>query len=726
MSEEKKKRNKIVGISIGILVVLLVVISSTYAYWQITKSQDDPNSIVAACLNITMENQFGTLTPSKNYPISDADGLADSGFTFTVENHCKEDVAYIIGMDSVEVDTTGTNGYMQDGSIKVSVDNTTPRIYGTLEDIEHVEENDTYVIRTSKELNTATVKGNGSNTHVVKAWIDADAPLSENNKVFGGRVFITGGQFITDDNPIVQLTPESCFEMSGEEIIGYNKELDGCGENVTIPATVNNVAVKTIDTNAFKGESAISTFYNMSNEEITSFDKTSAIVAVVLENHEKGTEPDLANLLTGFDYAISYTDDTDTNSTIKGMVGERPLYYQNSTTQDFPGFKNNDLVIYMSDLSGTMLGMEHVSVSNYVEIKSLDLSQASSLEKIEDFAFSNLTSKITSLNDFENYPVSLTSLNFGNNEKTIEFGTHTFARIDVDELTMYSTYYVTGSIDYEDDIDYRFPFGGANIEKLTIKPTEEDTELLYVDASYTTVYSPLYMAMNVNNLVISEGITHISKYQFGNSKIGLISYPSTLDTIKNNGLESSTIVDTLKLPDTLTEIPANAFSTVYIKNINIPSSVITIGDGAFSCINDMICKGRYISFENTENNPSKLTQIGSSAFSAGQTSENKGDLIIPSTVTIIGDYAFKNSLFSSITFEDTTEKPSNLIEIGSGAFNGASVMLIDVTLPKSLTKIGSYGFPISGTLTFKGRSDLSGMTLGENWNSPAATIVFAP
>ena len=40
MNEEKKKRNKIIGISIGILVVLLVVISSTYAYWQITKSQD--------------------------------------------------------------------------------------------------------------------------------------------------------------------------------------------------------------------------------------------------------------------------------------------------------------------------------------------------------------------------------------------------------------------------------------------------------------------------------------------------------------------------------------------------------------------------------------------------------------------------------------------------------------------------------------------------------------
>ena len=53
MSEEKKKNKKVIGLSIGICAALLLIVTGTYAYWTITKSQNDPNSIVAACLDIT-------------------------------------------------------------------------------------------------------------------------------------------------------------------------------------------------------------------------------------------------------------------------------------------------------------------------------------------------------------------------------------------------------------------------------------------------------------------------------------------------------------------------------------------------------------------------------------------------------------------------------------------------------------------------------------------------
>ena len=137
MNEEKKKRNKIIGISIGILVVLLVVISSTYAYWQITKSQDGSNDIIAACLDIDMHSVDGTFGLNPAWPISDEEGMNLTGYTFKVTNNCPEDVAYVIGMDSLEV-----NGveYLDYSNIKISIDNNTAVIYESddTEDIEHI------------------------------------------------------------------------------------------------------------------------------------------------------------------------------------------------------------------------------------------------------------------------------------------------------------------------------------------------------------------------------------------------------------------------------------------------------------------------------------------------------------------------------------------------------------------------------------------------------------
>ena len=583
MSEEKKKRNKIIGLSIGICAAILLIVTGTYAYWTITKSQNDPNSIIAACLDITMEEQTGTLTPSKNYPISDADGLADSGFTFTIKNHCPQDIAYVIGLDSVEVDTTGTNGYMLDGSIKVSIDNTTPRIFGDLPEIDHIESNDTYTIRKSRKINTAVVPGmkdgvEGTNTHTIKAWIDADAPVTENNKVFGGRVFITGGQYITDDNPIAKPTDESCFTMNGEEIIGYD---ESCGTSVTIPMYVGENAVTTIDSNAFKSESLTSTYYDMSNNVISSIDKSSAIVAVVLQNHEKGTAPDLANLLTNFDYAISYSDDADTNSTIQGMVGERPLYYQNSTTQDFPGFKNKDLVIYMSDLAGSMLGMEYIELSYSLNIKELDLSQAYNLELIEVGAFSNIelieddsTFKNCNelLGDLSNVPEGLTKLVMGKQDE-IKIGDAAFAGLKTSELTLYTNikgtnYNCVGS-DFVDEVtnatNVARIFGNSTIETLNINKLNNNSSF------NTKSYLSTFVDSNINIININDGIEKIGDRSFSNINVTTINLPNSLTTIGFAAFGISPATNII-IPNNVKFVDGNAFalwpntSTITVKN----------------------------------------------------------------------------------------------------------------------------------------------------------------
>ena len=203
MNGEKKKRNKIIGISIGILVVLLVVISSTYAYWQITKSQEGSNDIIAACLDIDMQSVDGTFEMNPAWPISDNEGMDLIGYKFKVTNKCPEDVNYVIGMDSLEVNDAA---YLSYDSIKLSMDNSPAMIYGEQEDIEHIaEEDDNYVIRDSKKIATAIVKNGQPNEHIVKVWIKSDAPVEEQSRVFSGRMFITGGQNIENDKSLAKL-----------------------------------------------------------------------------------------------------------------------------------------------------------------------------------------------------------------------------------------------------------------------------------------------------------------------------------------------------------------------------------------------------------------------------------------------------------------------------------------------------------------------------------------
>ncbi|MCI7338512.1 MAG: leucine-rich repeat domain-containing protein [Bacteroidales bacterium] len=112
---------------------------------------------------------------------------------------------------------------------------------------------------------------------------------------------------------------------------------------------------------------------------------------------------------------------------------------------------------------------------------------------------------------------------------------------------------------------------------------------------------------------------------------------------------------------------------VEVKDLMIPNSVTSIGNYAFSG-----CSGlTKITI------PNSVTSIGEYAFSgcSGLTS-----ITIPNSVTSIGEYAFKYcSSLTSVTI------PNSVTSIGRSAFYGCSG-LTSVTIPNSVTSIGSYAF----------------------------------
>ena len=109
----------------------------------------------------------------------------------------------------------------------------------------------------------------------------------------------------------------------------------------------------------------------------------------------------------------------------------------------------------------------------------------------------------------------------------------------------------------------------------------------------------------------------------------------------------------------------------------IPSSVISIGNGAFS-----YCTGL-----TSVSIPNSVTSIGNSAFlgCTGLTNIN-----IPNSVTTIDDYAFIDCC--SLTSVDI---PNSITAISDGVFGGCS-NLTNVTIPNSVTSIGGGAFNSSG------------------------------
>lgn len=184
-NEKAKKRNKIIGITIGLVIVAIVAVSISYAYWQVTKTQQDKNTMISACLDLDLTSETEGIKLQSAIPITDAEAALLTGYTFKVTNKCSYDIKYTIGLDALE---STNNNYMDFKYVDVKLDDNAKSNYAALEDV--VRDG----VRASKKLSVAKVKANAANTHTLRAWIDVNTPVDQNAKSFKGKIYITATQ----------------------------------------------------------------------------------------------------------------------------------------------------------------------------------------------------------------------------------------------------------------------------------------------------------------------------------------------------------------------------------------------------------------------------------------------------------------------------------------------------------------------------------------------------
>ena len=218
---EKLKNNK-KAIVLLILILFMVCIGISYAYWFLTKSQSGSNQVVTDCFDIEFVEETDAITLSKAYPMTDQEGSSLTPYTFKISNKCAAYVSYQINLEILNTTTLDSQYVkgMLDTNAKVLTEN---------EVVKTTLENAT----TSYKLATEYLDKNEERTHTFRLWIDENVGMDDpvSNKTFEGKITITAS-YITE----IPTDYDLCVEKYGEDSINGSiiAGLDDTGKCPTV------------------------------------------------------------------------------------------------------------------------------------------------------------------------------------------------------------------------------------------------------------------------------------------------------------------------------------------------------------------------------------------------------------------------------------------------------------------------------------------------------------
>ena len=256
----------------------------------------------------------------------------------------------------------------------------------------------------------------------------------------------------------------------------------------------------------------------------------------------------------------------------------------------------------------------------------------------------------------------------------------------------------TGKLTIPNSVEYIGIAAFQNCSSLTSLEFEEDSQITSLEQNVFRNCSSLTGSLQIPNTV-----TTIGNYAFAQcyNLTGDLIIPNTVTSVGVEAFwECRGFDGTLTLSENLEVINDKAFASYegqmgFWGTLVIPSGVRTIGQAAFqNCSN--------LSLLEIEEG-SQLETIDHWAFT--QCYSLGGDLLIPNTVTYIGDYAFYSTSINSLNFEEN----SQLNSIGNYAFHYCYNLSGDLLIPNTVTYIGDYAFYSTSinSLNFEENSQLN-------------------
>ena len=182
------RKNKIVTLVI-LLVLLIVIIALSYAAFRFGGEGQKPNVITLGKLELTL-NEGNTINLDEVYPLSDSDGLALDGYSFTLENTGTADVDYVIYLDNVAISSPDVK--LDDKYLKYSIDKNDSTGYADYADYADYLNN--LGTDGNRILDQGTLAAGEENSYVLRVWPTIEIDGDFGGQVWKGKLRITGEQ----------------------------------------------------------------------------------------------------------------------------------------------------------------------------------------------------------------------------------------------------------------------------------------------------------------------------------------------------------------------------------------------------------------------------------------------------------------------------------------------------------------------------------------------------
>ncbi|MDD6244403.1 MAG: hypothetical protein PUB03_01930, partial [bacterium] len=195
---------------LSIFGVTMLSIGSTFAIFTVSSKSAEYNVIKTGTLNINFAADASSTVGLNNaLPMSDTNGLAQSGTTFTITNTGSLPANYSVSLkddtDMVTQDNCSAK-QLAKTNIKYSLDGSTASLLSTAID---------------SELISGTLKAGESKTFTLKLWIKEDATNEVLNKHYHGKIVVDAVQ---EGGP--ELATTKLIKNANPESLDYNSASD--------------------------------------------------------------------------------------------------------------------------------------------------------------------------------------------------------------------------------------------------------------------------------------------------------------------------------------------------------------------------------------------------------------------------------------------------------------------------------------------------------------------